>query len=65
MSIYCKDCSELITKINKFGVTSYCKKFNEYLREVPMDNNIIKYPIKCLECINQENKKRLNYVFSK
>lgn len=52
MSIYCKDCRELGERI---GVkTAYCLKYAEALREVPMDEAAVKYPVKCLKCIEGE-----------
>jgi hypothetical protein len=62
MTIYCKDCNELEEKKKIIGLSScmYCKKYNTYLRMVPMDDAIIKYPIKCLECIENQEEKSIN-----
>lgn len=50
-TIYCKECSELGEQRNN----PYCLKHKAILRAVPMDDAAVKHPIKCLECIEQEN----------
>lgn len=54
MTIYCKECPELIEQKGKFNTSLHCKKFKIYLRTVPMDNSIIKFPIRCLVCIEKD-----------
>ncbi len=58
MTIYCKECNEL----GEQRGNPFCLRYSVILRAVPMDDVAVKFPIKCLECIENENKKENNNV---
>lgn len=53
-SIYCNGCK----KIKDDSRNIKCDEFNDIiLRLAPMDDANLKFPIKCLECIDKRHKK--------
>lgn len=58
MTIYCKNCPELAETLL---ILMTCRKYKTDLRMAPMSssNNTTEYPIKCLECIQNQKENRI------
>ncbi len=53
-SIYCEGCKKIGEELH----CPYCVEYQTRLREVPMNEMSVNFPIRCLDCIKEENNEK-------
>ncbi len=53
-SIYCEECKLIGEKFH----CPYCIEYETLLRAVPMNEMPTKFPVRCLDCIKEENNEK-------